>query len=117
MARFEKFSIPINVESLGETATQFRVGEVNIWVCKSSNGVDVFFDECAHMGGELFNNGKNLVCPQHGWTYNFKGQNINRSSPGLRKAKVLSFKDSIIEVLLPMKKSTSTKVDLAFHSK
>jgi CMP-N-acetylneuraminate monooxygenase len=113
MTRYKSFSISINPESLSETAMEFRIDGVKIWICKLSDGVNVFFDECAHMGGELLNNGKSLVCPQHGWTYDFNGNNLNRNSPGLRKAKVLSFDDCKIEVLLPVKEILPTKSSLS----
>jgi CMP-N-acetylneuraminate monooxygenase len=113
MTRYEKFSFTIDSKSLSETAMEFSIGGIKIWICKLPDGVKVFFDECAHMGGELINNGKNLVCPQHGWTYDFNGNNLNSNSPGLRKAKVLSFNDSTIEVMLPVKEKPSTKTSLA----
>ena len=57
-------------------------------------------------------NGKHLVCPQHGWTYDFRGRNIQNSGPSLRKAKILSKTNSHLEVLLPAKNFDLTKAKL-----
>jgi CMP-N-acetylneuraminate monooxygenase len=101
MDEFEVISIPFKFSNSADIATKHQIGNLNVWVCKSDESLNVFFDECAHMGNSLVSNGEQLVCPQHGWTYNFKGRNVQTGGPNLRKAKIMSTTNSTIEVLLP----------------
>jgi CMP-N-acetylneuraminate monooxygenase len=112
MSQFERYVIPLKFDRSNDHATHHRIGNLNVWVCVSNSELNVFFDECAHMGGALFSNGKNLVCRHHGWSYDFNGRNSNRGAPNLRKAKVLETTGSSIEVLLPSKAVNFVKTQL-----
>jgi CMP-N-acetylneuraminate monooxygenase len=112
MEGLERFWIPNTFGNAREVATKHRIGSLNLWVCKSNEEINVFFDECAHMGSSLESNGKHLVCPQHGWTYDFTGQNLQNHGPSLRKAKVLSTTNTFVEVLLPSKTLNQYKAEL-----
>jgi CMP-N-acetylneuraminate monooxygenase len=101
MVEVAKVSLPFYFDKMMDSATKLVFNGLNVWVCKSGQNLSVFYDECAHMGSPLESNGKYLVCPQHGWTYDFSGRNIQTGGPNLRKAKVVSINSSTIEVLLP----------------
>lgn len=112
MEGFNRFSIPLEPNHLTESAIKYQIGKLKVWVCRSSEGLNVFFAECAQMGSPLELSGKQLVCPQHGWTYDFSGRNLHSVSPSLRKAKVVAITDTTIEVLLPSNSEKLAKVKL-----
>jgi CMP-N-acetylneuraminate monooxygenase len=112
MEGFNRVSIPLELNYSTESAIKYQIGKLKVWVCRSNEDLDVFFDECAHMGNSLESNGTQLVCPQHGWTYDFNGRNLQSGGPSLRKARVVSITDSTIEVLLPSKSQKVEKVKL-----
>jgi CMP-N-acetylneuraminate monooxygenase len=112
MEGFNQISIPLKLNHKAESAFRYQIGRLKVWVCRSDEGWSVFFDECAHMGNSLESSGRKLVCPQHGWTYDFNGRNLQAGGPALRKAKIVAVTDSTIEVLLPSKSQKLEKVEL-----
>lgn len=85
-----------------EKFTKVDLGGVNFWICVKPEKSVIFFDECAHMGGNLKFNG-NFVCNQHGWTFKPDGSNINLGSPGLRKINIRFENIEVIEFMVPTK--------------
>lgn len=93
-----------------------QVAGINIWIKITETGCFAFYDECAHMGGNLTCSEQGqFVCKAHGWTFGPDGKNINLGGPGLRKVKILKEGELEIELLLPKKemlKKTNLLKDL-----
>ena len=119
---FERRFVPKNNLLGVNDAILLDVEGIAIWVSNNNGTTEVFYDECAHKGSALAFNGKNFVCPQHGWEYNLRGENLNTFSSSLRKVRILSETDDFLELLLPLKSSNTPRssltnnLEVAIHS-
>jgi hypothetical protein len=82
--------------------TKVELSECSIWVEIEEVNSKVFFDECAHMGGNL-DFQENFVCRHHGWTYFPDGSNVHKGSPGLRRVHVSFENSEYLEIVIPNK--------------
>ena len=62
---------------------------LSIWVKVYERNSLAFYDECAHMGGDLTFS-QLFTCKTHGWSYSESGTNLNTGSPGLRKVQIVT---------------------------
>ena len=65
------------------------LGTLSVWVKVHESNSLAFYDECAHMGGELTFS-QLFTCKTHGWSYSESGTNLNTGSPGLRKVQIVA---------------------------
>lgn len=72
--KFKNF--PMRLELLGKT----------YFLIRKEPGYQLLSSTCAHMGGEILDNGSSFECPIHGWRYDYKtGQCINVPSERLSR--------------------------------
>ena len=91
---------------LGEPVGEFfhrNLAGANLWIRIQDKSSVAFYDECAHMGAALtFSDG--FTCKSHGWSYDKKGENLNKLSPNMRRAQIISENQEEIRFLLKSKK-------------
>ncbi len=109
---FEKYLIRKPKNQSRNSGIPITINEMNFWICNFEGATHILYDECSHMSGALKATSSNLVCTVHGWTYNFDGSNQNKTSPSLKKLRILRESQNNFEVLLPIKELQGPKLPL-----
>jgi len=105
MKEFQEFTFQKDSKNFGHFKHQI-IANVPIWLKESPENSEVFFDECAHMGGALSHN-NGFLCKSHGWTYSEEGDNLNPKSPGLRRVEIA--KEDQHEIIFRLSKKPPLK--------
>ena len=115
MKELRKISLKIPESVYTDGASLVEIDGFEIWICKVDKLFQVFYNECSHMGSSLSRNSSNqLVCIQHGWTYDFNGMKINSDGIELKRVKIVSQNNGELEILLPKKQETLFKRQLEY---
>jgi CMP-N-acetylneuraminate monooxygenase len=102
MPKFKEVEIELDDLDLQKgVAIRINLGGIDVWLIKNDHSIDVYYDECAHMGGSLKFISSRFICQTHGWTYDKHGRNINSLSPGLRKLKKIFENENRLVVSIP----------------
>jgi len=108
MSEYQDFTVQKASKDFG-IFRRHIIENVPIWLKVLPLNSEVFFDECAHMGGQL-SHSNGFTCKSHGWTYSETGNNLNPKSPGLRRVEVVYENEN--SIVLRLRKKTPFETDV-----